>query len=98
MHNLIKKTARTTRMSTSNIGLIVYTEDKAVYIAADNTTSTEEAYRVAIDIAVAITTAMAQIKKAYEEVTVKIKKEIKIFSKRNAIFAINLNAGLTSIQ
>jgi hypothetical protein len=58
---LTRKTTRLTiKMSTISIGLTVYTEDEAVSMAADDTTSVEEATIAMATISVA-TVAIATI-------------------------------------
>jgi hypothetical protein len=84
-------------MSTINIGPTVHTEDEAVHMVAEDTTNVEEAPRVAMDTTVATTTTVVQIEEVHEEVTVEVEEEIKVFGRRNATSAINLDAGPTSI-
>jgi hypothetical protein len=57
-HNSITKTTRVIKRATISIGLTVHTKDKAVGIAADDTTSVEEATMAMAIIAMA-TVAMA---------------------------------------
>jgi hypothetical protein len=59
-HNLITKTTKILKRFIISIELTAYTEDKAVGIAADDTTSVEEATMATATIAAA-TVAMATI-------------------------------------
>jgi hypothetical protein len=60
-HSLTRKTTRLIiKTSTISIRLTVYTEDKAVGIAADNTTSVKEAI-ITIVIITVVTVAIATI-------------------------------------
>jgi hypothetical protein len=86
-HNLIIKTTKIIKRFIISIGLTAYTEDEAVGMAADNTTSVEEATMamaitamatvaiamatVAMATMAAITITVAQTKEAYREATVK---------------------------
>jgi hypothetical protein len=72
-----------------SIGLTVYTEDKAVAMAADDITSVEEAIMAMATIAAIIIT-VAQTKEAYKEATMKkVEKGIKAFNKKNATAVTN---------
>jgi hypothetical protein len=86
-----------------SIKLTVYTEDKAVGIAAADITSVKEATMawatVAMATMAAIIITVAQTRVAYGEATVEeVKEDIKAFNKRNATSATNQDAGLTSIS
>jgi hypothetical protein len=74
-------TRKTTRLIikrfTISIGLTVHTEDKAVSMAADDTTSVKEA-TIAIATIAAITIREATVKKTEEDT--------KAFNKRNTIY------------
>jgi hypothetical protein len=99
-HSSTRKTTRLTiKRSTISIRLTVYTKDKAVGIAADDTTSVEEAIIAMATIAVA-TVAMATIAATtIREATVKkAEEDTKAFNRRNATSATNQDAGLTSIS
>jgi hypothetical protein len=106
---LTRKTTRLTiKRSMISIGLTVHTEDEAVGMAADDTTSVEEATMTMATIAVA-TVAMATMAWAtvaiatmaaitIGEATVKgAEEDTKAFNKRNATSTTNQDAGLTSI-
>jgi hypothetical protein len=77
-------TRKTTRLIikrvTISIGLTVHTEDKAVSMAADDTTSVKEA-TIAIATIAAITIREATVKKTEEDT--------KAFNKRNTIYITN---------
>jgi hypothetical protein len=106
---LTRKTTRLTiKRSTISIGLTVHTEDEAVGMAADGTTSVKKAIMAMATIAVATvamvtmawaTVAMATIAATtIGEATVKkAEEDTKAFNRRNATSAINQDAGLTSI-
>jgi uncharacterized protein YqgV (UPF0045/DUF77 family) len=106
-HNLIIKTTKIIKRFIISIGLTAYTEDEAVGMAADNTTSVEEATMamaitamatVAMATMAAITITVAQTKEAYREATVKeVEKDIKAFDRRNAMSATNQDTSPTSI-
>jgi hypothetical protein len=96
-------TRKTTRLTIKtfiiSIRLTVHTKNKAVSIAADNTTSVKEAIIAMATIAVA-TVAMAtmaatiitvaQTREAYKKATVKeAKEDTKAFNKRNATSITN---------
>jgi hypothetical protein len=96
-------TRKTTRLiikrSTISIGLTAHTEDEAVGMAADDTTSVEEATlamaitataTVAMATMAATTITVAQTREAYGEATVKeVEEDIKAFNRRNATSATN---------
>jgi hypothetical protein len=88
---LTRKTTRLTiKRSIISIGLTVHTKDKAVGMAADNTTSVKEATMAIATITVA-TVAMATMAAiTIGEATVKkAKKDTKAFNRRNAMSATN---------
>jgi hypothetical protein len=90
-HSLIRKTTRLTiKRFIISIGLTVHTEDKAVGMAADDTTSVEEATMAMAIIAVA-TVAIATIAAiTIEEATVKkTEEDTKAFNKRNTTSVTN---------
>jgi hypothetical protein len=92
---------------TISIGLTTHTKDEAVGMAADDTTSVEEATLamaitataiVAMATMAAITITVAQTREAYGEATVEeVEEDIKAFDRRDATSATNQDAGLTSI-
>jgi hypothetical protein len=86
------------KRSMISIGLTVYTKDEAVGMAADDTTSVEEATMAMATIAVA-TVAMATIAAiTIREATVEeAEEDTKAFNRRNATYATNQDAGPTSI-
>jgi hypothetical protein len=98
---LTRKTTRLTiKRSTISIRLTVHTEDKAVGMAADDTTSVEEATMATATIAVATvamatmawaTVAMATVAAiTIREATVEeAKEDIKAFNRRNVTYATN---------
>jgi hypothetical protein len=107
-HSLTRKTTKLTiKTSIISIKLTVYTEDKAVGMAADDTTSVEEAtiamatiavVTVAIATIAAIIITVAQTREAYKKAIVeKAKKDTKAFNKRNATSITNLDTSLTSM-
>jgi hypothetical protein len=88
---LTRKTTRLTiKRFTISIGLTVHTEDKAVGMAADDTTSVKEATMAMAIMAVAIV-AMATIAAiTIKEATVKeAEEDTKAFNRRNATSATN---------
>jgi hypothetical protein len=98
-HSSTRKTTRLTiKRFIISIELTVHTEDKAVGMAADDTTSVEEATMAMATMAVA-TVAMATIAAiTIEEATVKkAEEDTKAFNKRNATSVTNQDTGLTSI-
>jgi hypothetical protein len=106
-HNLIIKTTKIIKRFTISIGLTAHTEDEAVGMAADDTTSVKEATMamtitamatVAIATMAATIITVAQTREAYKEATVEeVKEDTKAFNRRNATSATNQDAGLTSI-
>jgi hypothetical protein len=98
-HSSTRKTTRLTiKRFTISIRLTVHTEDKAVSMAADDTTSVKEATIAMATMAVA-TVAMTTIAATtIGEATVKeAEKDTKAFNRRNAMSATNQDAGSTSI-
>jgi hypothetical protein len=100
IHSLTRKTRLTIKRSIINIRLTVYTEDEAVGMAADDTTSVEEATMAMATMAVATvaiatmawaTVAMATMAATtIREATVKeAEKDTKVFNKRNAMSITN---------
>ena len=95
------------KRSTISIGLTVHTEDEAVGMAADDTTSVEEATMamatmawatVAMATMAATIITVAQTREAYGEATVEeVEEDTKASDKRNAMSATNQDAGPTSI-
>jgi hypothetical protein len=77
----------------------VYTKDKAVGIAADDTISVEEAFTIgmaiiaiatiAIATIAAITTTVTQTREAFKKAIVKVEENIKVFNRRNTMFITN---------
>jgi hypothetical protein len=96
------------KRSTISIGLTVHTEDEAVGMAADDTTRVEEA---TIAIATMAVTTVAMATMAWATVAIatmaattigeatreEAKEDTKAFNRRNATYATNQDAGLTSI-
>jgi hypothetical protein len=90
-----------------SIGLTAHTEDKAVGMAADDTTSVKEAIlamaitataTVAMATMAATTITVAQTRKAYGETTVEeVEEDITAFDRRDATSVTNQDAGPTSI-
>jgi hypothetical protein len=85
---LTRKTRLTIKRSTISIRLTVYTEDKAVSMAADDTASVKKA-TIAMATIAAITIGEATREEA--------EKDTKAFNKKNTTYTTNQDAGLTSI-
>jgi hypothetical protein len=104
---LITKRTKIVKRFTISIGLTAHTEDEAVGMAADDTTSVEEATMAMATITVA-TVAMATMAWATVAVATmaaitigeatreEAKEDTKAFNRRNATYATNQDAGLTS--
>jgi hypothetical protein len=102
-HSSTRKTRLTIKRSTISIELTVHTKDETVGMAADDTTSVEEATIAMATIAVATvamatmawatmamaTMAATTIREATKE---EAKKDTKAFNRRNATYATNQDA------